>query len=62
MADDAGRYASRKFILAGLVLIEAAGFLAADVIEPSVWASITGAVIAAYLTANVAQKATQGGN
>ena len=50
------RYASRKFLLALLVELSATGLLIAGHIGETTWRDVTFAVIAAYLTANVAQK------
>lgn len=50
-------YASRKFLLVLLVILEAGAFVALHVIDPATWAAITGAALAAYITGNVVQRA-----
>jgi len=51
------RLTSRKFILAVLVVLCATGLCAFGKIDATVYGAIVGAVVAAYLTANVTQKA-----
>lgn len=60
MEQTQSRYASRKFILALLTILEAGVFAYLRVIDPATWAAITGAALSAYTIGNVAQKA-QGG-
>jgi hypothetical protein len=51
------RLTSRKFILAVLVVLCATGLCAFAKIDATAYAAIVGGVVAAYLTANVSQKA-----
>jgi amino acid permease len=48
---------SRKFILAVLVVLCATGLCAFGKIDATAYAAIVGGVVAAYLAANVTQKA-----
>jgi hypothetical protein len=51
------RLTSRKFILAVLVVLCATGLCAFSKIDAATYGLVIGGVVAAYLTANVTQKA-----
>lgn len=51
------RYASRKFVLSVLVILSADLMVWAGSIDAAVWGAAVGSVVAAYLAANVTQKA-----
>jgi hypothetical protein len=51
------RLGSRKFVLAVLVVLCATGLCAFGKIDAVAYAAIVGGVVAAYLAANVTQKA-----
>lgn len=52
------RYASRKFILALLVLAAATALRAFNLIDGGMWVTVASLDLTLYLGANVAQKAT----
>jgi hypothetical protein len=49
---------SRKFILALLTLAVSSGLLVAGLLPADTWATVVTTILLAYMTANVAQKAT----
>lgn len=52
------RYASRKFILALLVVLSATGLVAFHLIADGVYSAVVIATVGAYIAGNVTQKAT----
>lgn len=54
------RYASRKFLLALLVVLLATALRAAGLIDGGMWVTVASLGLTLYLGANVAQKATVG--
>lgn len=52
------RYASRKFLLALLVVLSATGLVALHLISDGVYSAVVIATVTAYITGNVAQKAS----
>lgn len=51
------RYASRKFLLAILVVVTATALRVADLIDGGMWVTVVSLVLTTYFGANVAQKA-----
>lgn len=52
------RYASRKFLLALLVVLSATGLVAFHLIADGVYSAVVIATVGAYIAGNVAQKAS----
>lgn len=52
------RYASRKFLLALLVVLSATGLVGLHLIADGVYSAVVIATVGAYIAGNVAQKAS----